>query len=46
MKIQIEGDPKEIKKLFNAIGGSKKQLKMLNEIKRNTEPLTNNGEKH
>lgn len=46
MKIKIKGTPEEIKKLLNAISGSKEQLKILNEIKRNTEPLTGSGEKH
>ncbi|MCQ2007945.1 hypothetical protein Q3V38_08425 [Limosilactobacillus fermentum] len=46
MKIEITGTTDEIKKLLNAISGSKEQLKILNEIKRNTEPLTGSGEKH
>lgn len=46
MKIEITGATDEIKKLLNAISGSKEQLKILNEIKRNTEPLTGSGEKH
>lgn len=43
--MKISGTPDEIKKLFDAIAGSKKQLKILDEIKRNTEPLTGDGEK-
>ena len=46
MEIKVIGTPDEIKKLLNAIEGSKEQLKILNEIKRNTEPLTGSGEKH
>lgn len=46
MKIEITGTTDEIKKLLNAISGSKERLKILNEIKRNTEPLTGSGEKH
>lgn len=45
MKIKVSGSPEEIKKLFDAIRGSKEQLKILDEIKRNTEPLTGDGEK-
>lgn len=40
MDIKISGTPKEIKKLLDAIRGSREQLKILDEIKRNTEPLT------
>lgn len=43
--MKIIGTPDEIKKLLNAIAGSKEQLKILDEIKRNTEPLTGDGEK-
>lgn len=46
MKLTIKGSPDEIKKLLDAIEGSKEQLKILNELKRNTEPLTGSGEKH
>lgn len=45
MKVEITGTPDEIKKLLNAIAGGKEQLKILDEIKRNTEPLTGYGEK-
>lgn len=45
MEIKVIGTPDEIKKLLNAIAGSKEQLKILDEIKRNTEPLTGDGEK-
>ena len=45
MNIKISGSSEDIKKLFDAIRGSKEQLKILDEIKRNTEPLTGDGEK-
>lgn len=37
MKIQIEGDPKEIKKLLKAIGGSDKQPVVIDPI--TTKPI-------
>lgn len=34
MKVTFEGKPKEIKKLLNAIGGSKEQLVTRKELKK------------
>lgn len=43
MKVIADGEPEEIKKLLNAIGGSKEQQVILRRIDKNTQPLTKDG---
>lgn len=46
MEIKITGSSKEIKKLFDAISGSKEQQNSLDQIERQMEYLTSLGSTH